>query len=60
MSYVKHEYKVLFAFSNDEIERIISSYLNEGYTCQGGISVVLFGSGTVYYQAVIRSEILNG
>lgn len=53
---LNHEYKIVSAVSQGELETIVNVFMDEGWEPLGGIAMATSGTRVVYAQAMVRVE----
>ncbi len=50
------EYEILSHTDKSQLESIVRSYLNQGWSCQGGVAVAvrIEGDNPYFFQAVVK------
>ena len=49
------DYKIVSGRSAEELTRAVNAHIERGYLPQGGVSLAIVGSMTMYKQAVIKA-----
>lgn len=50
-------YKIAIGFTAAELELAVEKLLQDGWKCQGGLAIELFGNKPSYMQAMVFNEV---